>query len=57
MRKHKLGQQGHGLLALDVVDGLHEETAYKEGRPEASAVSSAAWRTEWSRCLGKNLFF
>ena len=35
MRKHKLGQQGRGLLALDVVDGLHEETLYKDGRPEA----------------------
>ena len=35
MRKHKLGQQGHGLLALVVVGGLHEETGYKEDRPEA----------------------
>ena len=35
MCKHKLGQQGHGLLALEVVDGLHEETLYKDGRPEA----------------------
>ena len=32
MRKHKLGQQGHGLLALVVVVGLREETLYKEGR-------------------------
>ena len=35
MRKHTPGQQGHVSLAMVVVDGLREETAYKEGRPEA----------------------
>ena len=34
IRKHKLGQQGHGLLAQVVVLGLCEEIVYKEGRLE-----------------------
>ena len=35
MRKHTPGHPQHVTLALVVVDGLREETAYKEGRPEA----------------------
>ena len=49
MRKHKLGQQGHGLLALDVVDGLHEETLYKDGRSELCCAHLADGMAELPR--------
>ena len=54
IRKHKLGQQGHGLLAQVVVLGLCEEIVYKEGRLE---LCRATWRTEWPSCLGLNPVF
>ena len=54
IRKHKLGQQGHGLLAQVVVLGLCEEIVYKEGRLE---LCCATWRTEWPSCLGLNPVF
>ena len=54
IRKHKLGQQGHGLLAQVVVLGLCEEIVYKEGRLE---LCCPTWRTEWPSCLGLNPVF
>ena len=54
IRKHKLGQHGHGLLAPVVVLGLCEEIVYKEGRLELCVPT---WRTEWPSCLGLNPVF
>ena len=49
IRKHKLGQQGHGLLAPVVVLGLCEEIVYKEGRLELCCAHLADGMAELPR--------